>query len=317
LWNLFGSGKKFDKNKNYYKIKSMNNVIILGEGFVGKNLSNHFEAKNIPYNIFSKQRFDYTNGREFHNFVENTKSDIKCIINASGCTGYPNVDFCEDNKELCWNLNVGYPLQVLQTCTHFNIPVIHIGSGCIYSGYDKVYDEGDLPNFGANSKVSSYYSKCKDWFEIMSRRHTCHVLRIRIPFSMENVSKNYFSKLLKYDNLINETNSVTSITDFNIFVEKFISKIYEMPYGFYNVVNPQPVRAEEVVNIMKDFGLNNPNWKYIDVKDLNTKANRSNCVLSTEKIKSFGLELPNTIESLKRDIEIFSTNYLTNKEKTL
>lgn len=284
----------------------MNNIVILGEGFVGKNLAKHFEDKNIPYNIFSKQRFDYTNSREFHNYIQNTKSDIKCIINASGYTGVPNVDACEDNKELCWNLNVGYPLQVLQTCTHFNIPVVHIGSGCIYSGYDKDYTEQDEPNFGANSNVSSYYSKCKDWFEIMSRRHTCHVLRIRIPFSSENTPKNYFSKLLKYNNLINETNSVTSIADFNVFVEKFVSKIYEMPYGFYNVVNTQPVRAEQVVDIMKEFGLKNPNWKYIDVKNLDTKANRSNCVLSTEKIKSFGLELPNTIESLRRDVEIFS-----------
>lgn len=295
----------------------MSNVIILGEGFVGKSLANHFENKFIPYSIFSKKRFDYTNSREFHNFVANTKYDIKCVINASGYTGVPNVDACEENKELCWNLNVAYPLQVLQTCTTLNVPVIHIGSGCIYSGYKKVYDEEDVPNFGANSKDSSYYSKCKDWFEIMSRRHTCHVLRIRIPFSSENTPKNYFSKLLKYNNLINETNSVTSITDFNIFVEKFVSKIYEMPYGFYNVVNPQPVRAEEVVHIIKDFGLNNPNWKYIDVKDLNTKANRSNCVLSTEKIKSFGLELPSTMWSLKRDIELFSKNYLKNEQNTL
>jgi dTDP-4-dehydrorhamnose reductase len=124
-------------------------------------------------------------------------------------------------------------------------------------------------------------------------------LRIRIPFTDAWTRKNYFSKLLGYDTLINELNSVTSLNDFDEFIVKFISA--KPDYGIYNVVNPEPIKAEEVVWLLEKHGLKNPNWKFIELKDLNTVANRSNCVLSTDKIAKLGLEHPLTRYSLVRD----------------
>lgn len=283
-------------------------ILVLGKGFVGSNLVNYFKNNNIDHIAFSKKIFDYSDKEQFNNYISNTRFDIKCVINCSGYTGVPNVDACEENKELCKKLNVDDPLDVLDVCSKHDIPVIHVGSGCIYSGYDKAYEECDSPNFGLFDTHSSYYSKCKDLFEIQSRRFPCYVLRIRIPFSGEFRPKNYFYKLLRYNNLINELNSVTSMTDFNVFVEKFIQKIHTLPYGFYNVVNPEPVKAEHVVYTLEKLGLKNNDWKYISLDELNTKANRSNCVLSTEKIRSFGLELPNTMDSITRDAGVFAKN---------
>jgi hypothetical protein len=77
----------------------------------------------------------------------------------------------------------------------------------------------------------------------------------------------------------------------------------DIPYGLYNVVNPEPVTARAVVTLMQKYNLNNPNWSFIDLKDLNTRANRSNCVLSTKKIAQLGLSLPPTVQSLERDIK--------------
>lgn len=288
----------------------MKNVIILGDGFVGSQLSEYFEKKNIQHCIYSKARFDYTQKDDFKSFLTNIKDDIKCIVNCSGYTGSPNVDACETNKQTCWNLNVQYPLNIANICSNMNVPYIHVGSGCIYSGYDKVYTEEDEPDFGLYSNESSFYSKCKDAFEkLIKGLNNCYVFRIRIPFTDTLSSKNYFMKLLKYNTLINELNSVTSIKDFNVFVEKFIDKIDEMRYGVYNVVNTQPVKAEEIIKLFKDNGIENKLWSFIETKNLNTVAKRSNCVLSTDKIKSLGLELPETFSSLKRDIELLKVNF--------
>lgn len=274
--------------------------LILGKGFVGTHLAHHFRINNIEHEIYSQSELDYTDPDTLWKYLDTNNKNIRYVINCSGYTGVPNVDACEDNKELCFNYNVRYPYNVVQLANQFNIPVIHIGSGCIYSGYDKAYTEEDTPNFGFYSDDSSYYSKCKHLFEEWVKGHNCYVLRIRIPFTADDSRKNYFSKLLKYDTLINETNSITSITDFNNFLTRFMERAPE--YGAYNVVNPQPVKAEEVVWLLEQHGLKNPNWKFIELKDLNTKANRSNCVLSTEKIAKLGLELPDTRDSLVRDI---------------
>ena len=280
--------------------------VILGKGFVGTHLSHYFKRNNIEHKIFSQSELDYTDPTVLRDYLNDNDKDIKWVINCSGYTGVPNVDACEDNKELCYTYNVLYPLQVVKLCDRFKIPVIHIGSGCIYSGYDKAYTEEDTPNFGMYSDESSYYSKCKHVFETFAKEFNCYVLRIRIPFTDYLTRKNYFSKLLNYDTLINELNSVTSLNDFNKFIVQFMSVKPE--YGIYNVVNPEPVKAEEVVQILKDNKIINPNWRFIELKDLNTKANRSNCVLSTSKIDNLGLQLPETRASLLRDISILAQN---------
>ena len=280
--------------------------VILGKGFVGTHLSHYFKRNNIDHKIFSQSELDYTDPNTFKDFLDTNDKDIKWIINCSGYTGIPNVDACEDNKEFCYAYNVLYPMQVVKLCNQYKIPVIHIGSGCIYSGYEKEFTEEDIPNFGIYSNESSYYSKCKHVFETFAKEFNCYVLRIRIPFTDILTRKNYFSKLLNYDSLINELNSVTSLNDFDEFVVRFISAKPE--YGIYNVVNPEPVKAEEVIEILKDNKIVNSKWRFIEFKDLNTKANRSNCVLTTDKIKDLGLQLPNTRTSLLRDISTLARN---------
>lgn len=280
--------------------------VILGKGFVGTRLANHFKENNIDYKIFSQKELDYTNAHTFNEYVKENSKDIQNVINCFGYTGVPNVDACEDNKELCYNYNVMYPLQVIKICDSLNIPVIHVSSGCIYSGYTKQYTESDVPDFGIFNDESSYYSKCKHIFETFALFHRCYILRIRIPFTGDYSTKNYFTKLYKYDNLINELNSITSITDFNEFIVKFIKQ--KPQWGVYNVANPQPIRAEEVVHIMRENGIDNPKWKFIPLKDLDTKAKRSNCVLSTKLIQDMEIGLPDTRVSLRRDIALFAKN---------
>jgi 3,5-epimerase/4-reductase len=281
-------------------------TLILGKGFVGTHLARYFKTNNIDHKILSQKELDYTNPNVFGDYIVENNSNIKCVVSAFGYTGIPNVDACEDNKELCYAYNVLYPMQVVKLCNQYKIPVIHIGSGCVYSGYEKEFTEEDTPNFGIYSNQSSYYSKCKHVFETFAKEFNCYVLRIRIPFTDILTRKNYFSKLLNYDTLINELNSVTSLNDFDEFVVRFISAKPE--YGIYNVVNPEPVKAEEVIEILKDNKIVNSKWRFIELKDLNTKANRSNCVLSTKKINDLGLQLPNTRTSLLRDISTLARN---------
>lgn len=283
-------------------------IIILGKGFIGKCLEKHLVSNNIACRSISRSDIDYTDTATLNRFLDDALNlPVSAVINCSGYTGYPNVDACESNKELCYNYNVHYPLKVLIACKDRHIPLIHVGSGCIYTGYEKVYTENDTPNFGIYSDVSSFYSKCKHSFEKIASQYPCYVFRIRIPFNAEKTHKNYLEKLIKYDTLISESNSITSITDFNKFIINFLEKEKDgiLPYGPYNVVNPDPITAKEIVSMLKESGVNNPNWTFIKTKDLITKAKRSNCVLSTGKIKQLGLELPPTKESLFRDIEIF------------
>lgn len=290
------------------------NILILGKGYIGNYLAKHLSqdrSNNILH--FSKLVFNYTDPVQLKNYLKNTEGEIDWICNTSGFTGAPNVDGCEDHKEECYFYNVTAPLYMTKICNELNIPIIHIGSGCVYSGYDKIYTEDDPTDFGADNPVSSTYSKTKDTFEKLSRDLKRVIFRIRIPFNGIYEPKNYLYKMYKYNNLITKQNSITCVDDLVIFIEKFLRR-YNDPsykdncYGIYNVVNPGSVDGAEVVDMLNEHGINNPNWKFVTIQEANFRVARSNCILSTEKLKKLGLQLPNVKESLKLAISNFALN---------
>lgn len=294
-------------------------VLILGKGYIGNYLAKHLTRhKSIEVYHFSKLVFDYTDPVQLRNYLKNTEGEFEWIINTSGFTGTPNVDSCEDHKENCYFYNVTAPLYMTKVCNELNIPIIHIGSGCVYSGYDKVYTEDDPTNFGADNHFSSTYSKTKDAFEKLSRDMKRVIFRIRIPFNGVYEPKNYLYKMYKYNNLITKQNSITCVDDLMIFIEKFLYKFNDPSfkdncYGIYNVVNNGSVDGAEVVDIMREYGIDNPDWKFVTIKEANFRVARSNCILSTDKLKKLGLALPDVRNSLKYAISQFAQNMKGNQ----
>lgn len=284
------------------------NILILGKGYIGNYLAKHLTKYN-SYKIihFSKQVLDYTDPIQLKNYLNNTQQTFDRIINTSGFTGTPNVDGCEDYKEECYFYNVTAPLYMTKVCNEFDIPIIHIGSGCVFSGYDKIYTEEDQTDFGADCSFSSTYSKSKDTFEKLSKDMNRLIFRIRIPFNGVYEPKNYLYKMLKYDNLITKQNSITCVNDLMVFVDEFLKRSdIKNLYGVYNVVNSGSIDGAEVVDLLREHGISNPKWKFVTIQEANFRVARSNCLLSTEKIEKLGLCLPDVRDSLKVAISQFS-----------
>lgn len=84
------------------------------------------------------------------------------VLNAAGCTGRPNVDWCEDNKEATMRSNVIGSLNLTDCCFIRGIHCTTFATGCIYQ-YDETHTwegpgflETDLANF-----AGSFYSMTK------------------------------------------------------------------------------------------------------------------------------------------------------------
>lgn len=260
----------------------MNNVLIVGAGYVGNELFSFVNKEKANYFLYSRKNLDYADQSVLHKFLLN--NGITHVVNCSGFTGRPNVDEGELKKKECWDLNVVIPLTISRTCKALGINFIHISSGCIYTGYEKEFTEEDEPNFGLFNE-SSFYSKTKHAFETLNN-YGC-TIRVRMPFSGDLHERSYFTKILKYDKLINFKNSKTSISDLAYFIEYIITNnISANQIGVINFVNPGAKDTEYIVNRMKVFGFENKNWEFVDLKDINIKAPRSNCVLSIEKLKN-------------------------------
>ena len=280
-------------------------ILILGKGYVGtaiyKQLSTCYDVK-----IISQKELNYTKRSILKEYIKTQTEHVSLVINTCGYTGRPNVDACESNISDTWYYNVITPVNIQKVCKDCMVPLIHISSGCIYTGYEKEYTEDDEPNFGMMSSVSSWYSKTKHACEMMLVDTPTYIFRIRMPFDETVSDRNILMKLLKYDNIINMKNSLTNIEDLCGYILYFTTDLLEegiqYPYGVYNVVNPEPIETQHIVSQMKLFGLCNPNWNTISIDELHSKtlAHRSNCVLSDQKIESIKLKLPSTSSSLSR-----------------
>lgn len=277
------------------------NVLILGKGYIGKAVAQYLGDEVVK--VFHCARADL----DYHDFITLTRfilnKDIKYVINCSGFTGRPNVDEAELKKEECWNLNVVVPLNILRASTYCRVKLIHVSSGCIYSGYERAYSEEDTPNFGMYNTESSFYSKTKHAFETLVEDNHLKILRIRMPICNDLTNpRNYLKKILDYPNLINYENSKTYIPELCDFIKALITDPdvkWNNNCNIYNVVNPKPLFTREVVAHLNN--MNDGNWKmltpnWVKLEDLEIMTSRSNCILDNSKADNiFKLSSESTI----------------------
>jgi len=243
---------------------------------------------------------------KLHQLIDEFSPDL--VINAAGYIGKPNVDACEDNKEATYEGNVEFPTFLAKTCYLADIPFAHISSGCIYGGYKEDgsgYTEDEEPNFDFSN--GSYYSGTKALAEsrIKNACDKYYIWRLRIPFDKYHSGRNYLSKMMTYDKLLDATNSMTHRYEFvDSCLDLWLNK---EDYGIYNIVNSGPVTTKQVVALIKKYLKTDKDFKFWkndeEFYSFGAKAPRSNCVLDNSKLTKTGIKIRDTeeaiIESLK------------------
>ena len=246
--------------------------LIIGNGFIGNKFLNFLEDCEMS----SKRINSYEDA-----LTEIKEKNPEFVINCAGKTGRPNVDWCEDNKEETFFGNVMLPLYLAKACKENNSKLVHIGTGCVYTGDNngKGFSETDAPNFGG-----SFYAQTKMLSESMLNDFDVLQLRIRMPIDSVPNERNFLTKLIKYARIVNITNSMTVVDDLLEAGEILMKK---NATGIYNIVNPDALSHKEILDMYKEIV--DPSFKYhiISLEELKPliKADRSNCVLNTEKLE--------------------------------
>ena len=256
---------------------------ILGTGgYVGGALKSYCERQGIPFVV---HRVDY-------------------LISCAGYTGKPNVDACELHKTECLHGNAVLPGVLRQGCEAADIPWGHVSSGCIYTGRRSDgggFTEADPPNFSFRQNNCSFYSGTKALGEeLLAGASKCYVWRLRIPFEALPNPRNYLQKVMSYDSLLDAENSLSDLHQFA--AACFDTFRLGIPYGFYNLTNPGSVTTREVVELIKQAGVIEKEFRFFQDEDdfmrKAAKTPRSNCVLDSSKALGAGLKLTPIRESI-------------------
>lgn len=210
------------------------------------------------------------------------------VVNCAGRCGSPNVDWCEDHKLETAHGNVLGPLVLLEECSRHGAYLVHLSSGCIYSGDNGGggFTEADVPNF-----AGSFYSRSKTWADQILMEFPVLTLRLRMPFDGSTSDRNLIMKLRKYKRVLTTRNSLTHLPDFLHAADALIRR---RAIGVFNVVNPGSMSPFEMMTMYRELVDPDHGFEPLPEAKLGevVKAGRSNCLLSTDRLSREGVELP-------------------------
>lgn len=281
-------------------------ILILGStGYIGQAFCKYLEENNVEFYPLLRKQINYTSYKSMFYYLNANAKLFDTVINCAGYVGKPNVDACEENKEECMIGNVVMPQMLSFICSELMTKFLHVSSGCIYNGYDKIYNEEDEPNFSFVQNNCSFYSGTKALAEKLIHKQTSYICRLRIPFDEFNNPRNYLSKLQNYKKLLNVKNSISHRGDFVKACMHLLEK--NAPFGTYNITNTGAVDTEQVCSLLKKYLNLNKDFDFFDSEEefyrLGAKAPRSNCLLDNSKLLSTGFKIRDTTEALEDSLK--------------
>ena len=278
-------------------------IILFGSnGYVGSEFKKQLDELKLP--VFHWPNAKTTTFADLEKWYDEAGYPlIGAVINAAGYTGKPNVDACELNKEDTIHGNIVWPQILTDWCMLNDIPLAHISSGCIYEG-ERVdgtpFTEEDVPNFSFAQNNCSFYSGTKVIGEQVVKKWEKHYIwRLRIPFEEFDNSRNYISKILKYEKLLQAKNSISNKQEFvSACIQTILDKV---PYGIYNVVNTGYITTDLLIEKLKKTIAKDKIFTVINEEELYKnycKTPRSNCVMSNRKLLETGIKMKSVDESI-------------------
>ena len=262
----------------------MKRILVTGaNGLLGQNMVQLFDGKFELFAsgiekqfVLDEKKFNYkvldiTDLDHCKEIVDDIKPDI--IINTASMT---NVDECEIEKEMCWNINVKGVENLAKAAKRKMTFIIHISTDYIFDGDDGPYSEDDRPN------PIGYYGKSKLASENAIRMVGIPyaIIRTSVLFGLGiNVKKNFFLWLnnnLKQRRKVNivtdQYNTPTLVNDLSDGILKLIQK---SAYGVFNMSGKEYInRFDFAVSLANVFGYDKKLINPIKTESLKQKANR-------------------------------------------
>ncbi|QDV40725.1 dTDP-4-dehydrorhamnose reductase [Stieleria neptunia] len=282
-------------------------LLLGGSGYVGRIFARRLSDRGLDFQAISRRHYDYTRRDRLIELIDQTRPSF--LINAAGYTGKPNVEACEHHQADCLLGNAVLPGIVREACELRNLPWGHVSSGCIYNGTrpdGSGFRETDPPNFCFRSPPCSFYSGSKALGEeCLQDADNVFVWRLRIPFSNRDGPRNYLSKMMRYDRLLEVTNS---LADADEFVDACLHCWQNrVPFGIYNIVNSGAVSTGEVVQLIRTHRKISRPFQFFrdEAEFLNATSGvpRSSCMLDNSKLIRTGFPIRDVREAVAEALQ--------------
>jgi len=283
-------------------------IVLLGaSGYVGSAIAARLREMEVPCLFPAHRELDLTSRDAVAAWFADKSPEF--VINAVGFTGRPNIDGTEVERWRCLQANTVVPGVLADVLCAKKIRWGHISSGCIFHGMradGAGFTEEDEASFVTSDPRSGWYAHTK-WMaeKLLEGAPGVVVWRPRIPFDAEDNERNYLTKLMRYDRLLEVRNSITQRREF---AEAAIRSMRErIPDGVYNATNPGSILTSEIVAALRRAGILKNSVEYFSGEEEFLAAPgrvfRASCVLDSGKLAAQGIPMLEIHEALERTIQ--------------
>ena len=257
--------------------------ILLGhKGWIGKQIFELLKLNSENEIITTDIRVD--NYNEIEEFIVNSKPDrIISVIGRTYGDNMNSIDYLEKKGNLKININDNLysPLNLAFISNKYNIHFTYMGTGCIFNGYDKEYNEDDDPDFFGSS-----YSIVKGFTDrIIKKFDNVLNVRIRMPITTDiNCNRNFINKIITYKKICSMNNSMTVLPEL---LPLLIDMVIKKEIGTINLVNPGYISHNEILELYKEHINHDFKWENMTIDEQNKLllSERSNNILNTSKLQ--------------------------------
>ncbi|EJQ99989.1 MULTISPECIES: dTDP-4-dehydrorhamnose reductase [Bacillus] len=261
-------------------------ILVTGyNGQLGYDVVKRGEKQGLEMQGIGIEDLDITNEAAVYEFVDKVKPDA--IIH---CAAYTAVDKSEDDKELCWNVNVEGTKYLATAAKKLNAKFVYISTDYVFDGEDThAFVETDVPN------PVGYYGLTKYEGEKVVRSLIDNNFIVRISWVFGINGNNFIKTMLRLGETRNELNvvgdQIGSPTYTYDLARLLVDMVVTEKYGTYHATNEGFCSWAEFAQEIFEIAEQDVKVNSITTEEYPTRAVRpKNSRMSKQKLIDNGFE---------------------------
>ncbi|WP_369695527.1 dTDP-4-dehydrorhamnose reductase [Alkalibaculum bacchi] len=200
-------------------------------GQLGYDIVRRLKGLNFDVIATGRDEFDFTDKVQTSTFILKEKPDV--IIH---CAAYTAVDKAEDEKDLCYSVNVDGTKNIVEAAKTVNATLVYVSTDYVFDG------EGNKPYYeNKETKPINYYGYTKELGEQIVKNSINNYFIVRTSWVYGTNGNNFVKTMLKLAETKDEisvVNDQIGAPTYTIDLAEFIINLVQTDkYGIYHGVN--------------------------------------------------------------------------------
>lgn len=274
-------------------------VLVTGvKGQLGFDVCKELDKRNIENKGIDRDDCDITDEQAVLSYIKNYAPDV--VVH---CAAYTAVDRAEDEKEICYNVNVKGTEYIARACKEIDAKMVYISTDYVFEGVgDKAYEVQD------NTAPDNTYGLTKYQGEEAVREILEKYFIIRISWVFGINGNNFINTMMKLGETHSELNVVADQIGSPTYTYDTAPLICDMiateKYGIYHATNEGYCSWADLAEYIFSVTGQKVLVHHIKSEEYPTKASRpKNSRLSKASLDNAGFKrLPDWQDAVKRYI---------------